>query len=49
MQFCGSSSFRWDLVGCCGLNTKKKEKKNYSNSLEGGSPEKMSYVGGGVD
>ena len=38
MQFCGYSSFKWDLVGSCGLNTKTNEKKKNFNSLEGGSP-----------
>ena len=28
MQFCGYPSFRWDLMGCLDLNTKKNEKKN---------------------
>ena len=27
MQFCGYPLFKWDLVGCLGLNTKKTEKK----------------------
>ena len=27
IQFCGYPSFKWDLVGCLGLNTKKNEKK----------------------
>ena len=51
MQFCGYPSFKWDLVGCFSLNTKKNEKKNYSNFLEGVSPEKKekSNVGSGVD
>ena len=48
MLFCGYPSFRCDLVGCWGLNTKKNEKKTIQ-SLEGGSPEKQSYVDGGVD
>ena len=50
MQFCGYPLFKY-LVVCSGLNTKKNEKKtNYSNSLEGGSPEKKKgYVGGAVD
>ena len=29
MQFCGYPSFKWDLVGCLGLNTMKNEKKNF--------------------
>ena len=36
-------------MGSVGLNTKMNEKKNSSNSLKGGFPEKKSYVGGGVD
>ena len=40
------SSFKWDLVGCWGLNTKKNEKKNYANSLQGGSAEKRKELCG---
>ena len=40
MQFCGYPLFKWDLVGCLGLNTKKNEKKTSSNSFIGSSPEK---------
>ena len=50
MQVCGYP-LKWDLQSCWGLKTKKneKKKKNYSNSLEGSSLEKMSYVGGEID
>ena len=40
MQFCGYPSFRWDLMGCLDLDTKKNENKISSNSLKGKSVEK---------
>ena len=49
MQFSGYALFKWDLVGCLGLNTKKSEKKHSPNSLKGLSRKKRNDVGGGVD
>ena len=37
------SSFKWELVGCLGLNTRMR--KNSSNSLKAGSPEKKELCG----
>ena len=28
MQFCGYPSFKWDLVGCLGLNEPRHDKTN---------------------
>ena len=45
MQFCGYTLLKLDVVS---LNTKPNEKKNSSNFLKGGFPEKkeLRYVGG---
>ena len=40
MQFYGYPLFKWDLVGCCGLNIKKKEKKAFPILLKGALQEK---------
>ena len=46
MQFCRYLLFKWDLVGCFALNTKKNvKKKNSPNSLKGGSAEKKELCG----
>ena len=33
MQFCGYPSFKWDLVGCLGLNELRHDKTNNPPSL----------------
>ena len=44
MQVCGYSLVKWDLVGCCGLNTKKNEEKKLFQFYRGGYPEKKKRV-----
>ena len=49
MQFCGYDSFRWDLVRCLGLNTKKNEKKLSQFFKRGLSRKKIMWVVGLTD
>ena len=46
MKFCVYHSFKWDRVGCLGLNTKENDKKKITDSLKGGSPEKKNELCG---
>ena len=46
MQFYGYPSFKWDLVGCLGLNTKKNEKRTLPILIRGSPGKKKEELCG---